>query len=349
MLDNKGFKCYTCKRYITEGHEEFWRMCHECGEYNLEMRLRKAGLKGYIALVTGARIKIGFHTALKLLRNGATVIAATRFPKDAVMRYTRETDFGEWKDRLIVCGLDLLRVDLMDVFVDFMYKEFKYIDIIVNNAAQTVRKPDEYYEKLIKNESKLFLDESIRILRFNESNLISGSNNEIVMKSAPDNSVSTNSWVLTNQDISMKEFLEVQLINVTAPFYLNSRLKQLLVSSPNKNRFIINVSSVEGQFARKKPSRYHIHSNMAKASLNMMTKTISSDYAKDRIYVYSVDPGWVSNQFPTKWPTINDDNFRPPIQYEDAAARLCHPIFEWLEAEKPEAGLFLKDYRKIEW
>jgi NAD(P)-dependent dehydrogenase (short-subunit alcohol dehydrogenase family) len=149
-------------------------------------------------------------------------------------------------------------------------------------------------------------------------------------------------WFARSDQISLMEMLEVQLINVTAPFLLNSRLKPAMLRSPNRNRFIINVSAMEGKFNTKRKGRYHVHTNMAKASLNMMTLTMAKEYKRDRIFITSVDPGWVSNQIPGK-------EIKPPLSFEDAAARICDPIYEGKDAEQPVTGVFLKDYRKVDW
>jgi NAD(P)-dependent dehydrogenase (short-subunit alcohol dehydrogenase family) len=112
--------------------------------------------------------------------------------------------------------------------------------------------------------------------------------------------------------------------------------------SPHRNRFIVNVSAMEGKFNMKRKGRYHVHTNMAKASLNMMTLTMAREYKRDRIFITSVDPGWVSNQVP-------DKEIVPPLSMEDAAARVCDPVYEGKEAERPWTGVFLKDYQVIDW
>ena len=157
-----------------------------------------------------------------------------------------------------------------------------------------------------------------------------------------------NSWVRKSEEISAQELLEVQLINVTAPFMLTSGLRHCLAHSPDANKFVINVSSVEGRFNTKQKLARHVHTNMAKASLNMMTHSIASDYARDRIYVYSCDPGWVSNQFPPGYQISQD--FEPYLSFEDGAARVLYPVTLHLHDEKiKDHGLFYKDYHIIEY
>lgn len=127
-------------------------MCEECGDFNYNKRFQRTELTGKVAVVTGARIKIGFETALILLRNGATVIATTRFPKNAVNRFAKVEDFQEWKERLLVYGLDLKNKDSIYEFCNLIKERFQRLDILINNAAQTVRKPPAAYTGLIADE-----------------------------------------------------------------------------------------------------------------------------------------------------------------------------------------------------
>jgi NAD(P)-dependent dehydrogenase (short-subunit alcohol dehydrogenase family) len=126
----------------------------ECAEFNYAKRFQTASLAGKIALVTGSRVKIGFQTALKMLRAGAEVIATTRFPQDSALRYSREPDFAEWKHRLHVHGLDLRHPPSVEIFARHVDRAFPRLDIIVNNACQTVRRPPGFYEDLLETESR---------------------------------------------------------------------------------------------------------------------------------------------------------------------------------------------------
>ena len=142
--------------------------------------------------------------------------------------------------------------------------------------------------------------------------------------------------------------LEVQLINVTAPFILTNGLRKCLAYDKNINKFVINVSSVEGKFNTKQKLARHVHTNMAKASLNMMTHSIASDFSRDRIFVYSCDPGWVSNQFPPDYEISK--NFEPYLTFEDGAARILYPVTLHLDDEKiKDSGMFYKDYKLIDY
>lgn len=346
-------RCYICRKKLTISHEKYSRLCKECGEYNLLERERIENLDGYIAIVTGGRIKIGYYTSLKLLRARAKVIVTTRFPFDALKRYSEEEDFFNWKDRLIICELDLKRANDIEEFISFIDESYPKIDILINNAAQTIKKSKAYYEELKEGEKKLYLEyeekkeykSNLKLIK--NINVPSLKNQELINLEENEN---YNSWVAKPEDISLYEFLEVQIINSTAPFMLCTRLKKNLMASDNLNKFIINVSSLEGNFSEKRKSSKHIHTNMAKASLNMLTKSLAKDYAKERIFIYSVDPGWVSNQFPKKWNGICDESFKAPLTFEDAASRICNPIFRYRKALKLDnIGVLFKDYKKEEW
>ncbi|KAJ51924.1 NAD(P)-dependent dehydrogenase (short-subunit alcohol dehydrogenase family) [Clostridium tetanomorphum] len=347
-------RCYICRKELREKHDSYHRLCKECGESNLMERKRKGNLSNYIILVTGGRIKIGYYTALKLLRAGARVIVTTRFPLNALSTYSKEKDFEKWKENLIIYEIDLKKVGEIEAFIQYIQINFPKLDIIVNNAAQTIKKSKKYYAELEEAEEKLssiYLSEC----KYPQLRCINTLNNQICKSKSKDiinleETEDYNSWVAKPEDISLYEFLEVQIINSTAPFMLCTRLKESLKKSDNMNKFIINVSSVEGMFSEKRKSSKHIHTNMAKASLNMLTKSLSKDYAKYRIFIYSVDPGWVSNQFPKNWNGVCDEKFNAPLTYEDAAARICNPIFKYLNSEKlDEFGVLLKDYKKQEW
>ncbi|KAL3667335.1 hypothetical protein V7S43_007562 [Phytophthora oleae] len=144
--------CYTCKVKFRTLHHFYDRMCPSCAELNYKKRLQNADLRGHVAVVTGARVKIGYEIALKLLRSGATVIATTRFPKDAALRYAKEKDFESWKGRLQIYGMDFRDLGVIDKFMDHIEDTFGSLDILINNATQTIRRPVHYYKHLIECE-----------------------------------------------------------------------------------------------------------------------------------------------------------------------------------------------------
>lgn len=145
--------CYVCKASFTEVHHFYDSMCTKCADLNYEKRFQKADLTGQVALITGSRLKIGYQSVLLLLRAGATVIATTRFPVDSALRYSKEPEFHEWKDRLQIYGLDLRHTPSVDLFAQYIENKYERLDILINNAAQTVRRPSGFYEHLIENEN----------------------------------------------------------------------------------------------------------------------------------------------------------------------------------------------------
>ena len=133
-------------------------MCEACGDFNYAKREQTADLSGRYALVTGARVKIGYQASLKLLRAGAHVIVTTRFPRDAAARYAREEDFADWKERLEIHGLDLRHSPSVEIFARFLTQTKPHLDILINNAAQTVRRPPAFYAHMLDVERKALVD-----------------------------------------------------------------------------------------------------------------------------------------------------------------------------------------------
>jgi len=127
-----------------------------CADFNYAKRFQSAPLTGRVAVITGARVKIGFQAALKMLRAGARVIVTTRFPHDAAQRYSREADFADWKDRLQIHGLDLRHAPSVEIFTRFLNRTCSRLDILINNAAQTVRRPPGFYAHVLEIESQPF-------------------------------------------------------------------------------------------------------------------------------------------------------------------------------------------------
>lgn len=344
-------KCLMCH----ERNIDYYGLCGKCKEVNRQMRELSCSLDGKYAVVTGGRIKIGYAAALKLLRWGASVIAVTRYPKNALENYMKEPDYEDFRHRLFIIGFDLLRADMIDRLI-VQIEEIcgGSLDILINNAAQTVKKSAEYYSALEAKENRPGIEAGDHIItRLNVPDAVQlFPAVAAAYSSAPLTAAEygetpySNSWVRKPEDISPRELLEVQLINVTAPFLLTNGLRSAL-ERPDTPSFVINVSSVEGRFNHKQKLARHVHTNMAKASLNMMTHSIASDFARSGIYVYSCDPGWVSNQFPPEYEVSR--NFTPYLTFEDGAMRILYPIVKNLNAERiADFGKFYKDYTVIE-
>lgn len=145
--------CYVCKTVYTKMHHFYDSMCTECGDFNYAKRFQTANLTGQVAVVTGSRLKIGYHITLMLLRAGATVVATTRFPADSALRFSREADYMDWSHRLKIHGLDLRHIPSVEIFCNFIEQKYDRLDILINNAAQTVRRPAGFYQHLMDKEN----------------------------------------------------------------------------------------------------------------------------------------------------------------------------------------------------
>ena len=337
--------CLICR----ERNIDYYGICPECRKFSDSKRSETVDLTGRTAVVTGGRIKIGYAVCLRLLRQGARVIAVTRYPKTAMEKYMKEPDFHEFSSRLSVIGFDLIRIDRIGELVNCIADiSGGVVDILVNNAAQTVKKSRDYYAAAIAHESELMIvTEEIYPIMTPENQEGFGlipQNQLVDYGERP----CENSWVRKPEEITPQEMLEVQLINVSAPFLLTNSLRKFMGSDIERKKFVINVSSVEGRFLDRPKLARHVHTNMAKASINMMTHSIASDFARDGIYVYSCDPGWVSNQFPPAYEISK--SFVPYLTYDDGGARVLYPIVKNMYADKvTDFGSFYKDYKIIEY
>ena len=369
---NQPENCYVCKEDYTQVHFFYHLLCPKCAAFNYDMRHVSADLTGRTALVTGGRVKIGYQTVLRLLRDGANVIVTTRFPLAAARRFHAEDDADQWKGRLQLYGLDLRNIPAVETFARHLLETEPALDIVIHNAAQTIHRPHGFYQALIAQEQaptamlpsgvrRLIAQNAPSTLAISDSSallpgVLSGVADVLPVDAWEDNeeradSRTTNSWLLRLDEVGASEMLEVQLVNSVAPFLLNSRLKALLMRSSFPRRFIVNVSAMEGQFSRHK-TVFHPHTNMAKAALNMMTRTSGEDYARHGIYMNSVDTGWVTDENPApKRKRIQEDRgFFPPLDIIDGMARIYHPIARGImKAEEPLFGLFLKDYAPCPW
>ena len=359
--------CYICKAKYSAIHHFYDQLCPECAELNFAKRTELADLRGRVALVTGGRVKIGYQAGLKLLRAGAQLIVTTRFPRDSASRYAREHDFDAWKDRLEIAGLDLRHTPSVEAFCRHLLATRERLDFIINNACQTVRRPPEFYAHMIEGETALQRrDGMFDLAGFTHAALLSqvallpedlAARKNLFPEGLLDSDLQQvdlrgrNSWRLLLDEVSTVELLEVQLVNTIAPFIINARLKALMLRTPARDKHIVNVSAVEGQFYRKFKTTRHPHTNMAKAALNMMTRTSATDYHADGIHMNSVDTGWVTDEDAAAIAArkTEEQGFHPPLDIVDGAARIVDPIISGINTGQHVWGQFLKDYRPADW
>jgi NAD(P)-dependent dehydrogenase (short-subunit alcohol dehydrogenase family) len=390
--------CYVCKKHFARMHRYYDSMCEVCGELNYAKRELTADLSGHYALITGARVKIGFQASLKLLRAGAHVVVTTRFPVDAVERYAKEADYAVFRERLQIHGLDLRHTPSVEIFTQFLLERLPRLDHILNNACQTVRRPAGFFRHLLARESESLgkLPEAWRAPLAQHSELkrcIAGTrahgNSPVVARARQhgegllhsaalsqrryldedygsgealfpadryDEDLQqvdlreVNSWRLRMHEVETPELLEVQLVNAVAPYVLNARLKPLMLRTPERHKHVVNVSAVEGQFYRTTKTDKHPHTNMAKAALNMMTRTSAPDFVKDGIHMNAVDTGWVTDEDPAAHAARKVElGFSPPLDIIDGAARIVDPIFVGRLTGEHVWGQFLKDYKPAPW
>src|SRR5262245_35192993 len=374
--------CYVCKTEFHELHHFYDQMCPPCAELNWRKRDASADMRGRVALVTGGRVKIGYQAAIKLLRAGAEVIVATRFPRDAARRFAREADASDWADRLHVYGIDLRHTPSVEVFCRHVLETQSRLDLLINNACQTVRRPVGWYDHVIDGEHEPPAQLEAAILERDRALPGPGSAaiataglwRSTVLTEVPllaedlergthlyparlDQDLQQvdlrefNSWRMALADVPTAELLEVHLVNAVAPFVLNARLRPLLAAVPTRDAHVVNVSAMEGQFYRRWKTDKHPHTNMAKAALNMMTRTSAIDYVRDGIHMNSVDTGWVTDEDPVQHAQRKQavHGFHPPLDIVDGAARIVDPAFDGITTGHHMWGLFLKDYKPAPW
>lgn len=156
----KAINCYVCKKEFTKLHFFYDSMCPECADFNYQKRFQTAPLHGQVAVITGSRLKIGYQATLMMLRAGARVIATTRFPVDSARRFAREPDFADWGHRLEIHGLDLRHTPSVELFTAYLHRHLDRLDLLVNNAAQTVRRPPGFYSHMMELETAAYSEHS---------------------------------------------------------------------------------------------------------------------------------------------------------------------------------------------
>ena len=349
--------CYQCKLRYTEVDAFYHQLCPACASMNRERREARTDLTGRRALLTGGRAKIGMYIALRLLRDGAATTITTRFPRDAARRFSSMPDSGDWLDRLDIVGVDLRQPGQVVALANAVAADGP-LDILINNAAQTVRRSPDAYALLVAGEAEPLLPEAPTVRELGAAHeLHPGTTLALTSRSAaidaggliPDE-VDHNSWTQRVEEIDPVEMVEVQLCNTTAPFILIGRLRASLAASTARRTYIVNVSAMEGSFGRGYKGPGHPHTNMAKAALNMLTRTSARELLEtDGILMTSIDTGWITDERPhTTRLRLADEGFHAPLDLADGAARVYDPIVRG-EAGEDLHGVFLKDYAPTSW
>ncbi|MGD9987718.1 SDR family NAD(P)-dependent oxidoreductase [Pseudonocardia sp.] len=308
--------CYTCKQRYTLVDAFYHQLCPPCAALNRSRRDARTDLTGRRALLTGGRAKIGMYIALRLLRDGAETTITTRFPHDAARRFAAMPDSADWLHRLRIVGIDLRDPAQVVRLADDVAAR-GHLDVLINNAAQTVRRSPGSYSALVAAEHEALPAGTVpEVVRFGDVSAahpaaLTGALRPATLESAalsphaltelaltagsadPErveagivsidaggllpDTAHVNSWTQPVEDVDPLELLEVQLCNQTAPFILISRLRPALAASPARRTYVVNVSAMEGQFHRAYKGPGHPHTNMSKAALNMLTRTSSTE------------------------------------------------------------------------
>ncbi|KAI9336173.1 oxidoreductase [Obelidium mucronatum] len=404
---NKRQVCHICKAPYRVLHHFYDRLCVDCGNYNYAKRSDLADMTG----------RIGYCIVLQLLRaNAAKVIVTTRFPNDAAARLANEPDASSFVNRVVIYGIDFRSIPMLQAFCSHIKRTESRLDVLINNAAQTVRKPPAFYRHLIDVESlakpiagipAMGAVKSANGFSFMQTDLIQQSaienlsNTMRLLTSSDDDNQSdpadgpsgTNLTVASNSDTKETAQLEqlplqplASLMNESSalsqipliptdmltpaqeaeyfpegfgPWILISELKPLMVQTgPTEgvvldygrkwDKYIVNVSAMEGQFNRAKTTN-HPHTNMAKASLNMLTRTSAAGFVKDGIYMTCVDTGWVTIEHPLRQGETELSREQPPLDEMDGAMRVLDPVFVGVRGEDKFSGIFFKDYAPTDW
>ncbi len=294
-----------------------------------------------------------------MLRCGARVIVSTRFERDARKRYEAQSDYDSWRDHLEIVALDLRFLGEVERFCAQLNATLPHLDILINNAAQTISRPPEFYAHLLEEAGLSFssnplfsrLEEggspapdALALDSFFPPNRFDDDGQQLDLRPS-------NSWTARLGEVETLEAASCYVVGALAPFVLTGHLRPLLKRSPHARRFVVQASAMEGNFSRASKTSRHPHTNMTKAALNMMVRTSAPDLARDGIFCNAVDTGWISDENPHHVKErLREGGFVPPLDSVDGAARLLDPIFGGLDENiEPMSGHFLKDYAPHDW
>ncbi|KAJ5060644.1 dehydrogenase [Bipolaris maydis] len=398
--------CYICRLEIKRPFPSHPSMCIPCGTFNhasseISLPPKMTLTPNFTALVTGARVNLGYHTALRLLRCGGRVIATSRYPRDAISRYTDEADSRQWIGRLRVVGADFrsardafeLVHEVKECLKQWADGGKPRLSALINNAAQTLTDSVKKEERAMEREQDLkrrgthpglLLGENYTarvrggalpsVLENGKaySTRMDGPENDTdamwTLKEVETSKSTTteiepytkSSWVQGISEIPYEDVGSALSVNTFVPFILCRELLPLMgvtelspVAASGKvakpQGYVINVSSREGIFEDGLTSTAkrgkHVHTNMSKAALNMLTETEAEPaWRTRRVAMNTVDPGYMSAA-----PEYEDAfDGKRPIGWEDGAGRVLWPIAVAEMEGLVVRGRFLKHYGAVE-
>ncbi len=349
--------CYLCMKKTQKIHWFYHSQCPDCGDTSLKFRNLKRDLTGYHAIVTGARLKLGYQIALKLLRAGAEVLITSRKWEEAFHRYQEEPDYSNFVDRLHVMrfSFDLLKIsEQMELFQNELQRVWpdKCVDIIIHNAAQTIA-------NVLESDSSSSNSEDLTESPSSEDSFYNDQTKTNKRKRYPLKSWFTNpfpevdkygrvidrreknSWTTEFGTVDPNELNNVLMANVTAPFIINQMLLPYLKNTfdiKKRKPFIIHVHAKEGHFSSHKTNK-HTHTNVAKAGLHMLTRCMASQHATIDILSH-----YQSTMEDTPWV---DRYKRNHIELGHHHNNLSH-IGNWVNVHGIDPGWFSKDEYNID-
>ena len=363
-------KCYECKAYYDDRFclSQYKCYCFDCGIKNYEYMTEQANLSSFTAFITGIRVKIGFATALRILRNGGKVIGTTRYPSFALANYAKEPDYNVWKSNLTIIKCDFLNIESVYKLLDIITSNKYQINAFINMAFRTVR-PSSFYTNAVRQIEATLTEQFLIDNQLSESE----QHNQMILydKQSKQNidaftdlsSINTNSltnyqppvkinifgdvvdvklecsWDKTIDQIDPKEIVECTALNQLVPTLIINSLKPKLIGP----KFIIHICSLEGQFDYNKKTDKHIHTNMCKSALNMLIRSLSEDLDPE-FRAFAIDPGYVSGKKTD--PEINE----LPVSMHDGAAKITWPIFRQLNGHPlPKDYVKIRNYNKEKW
>ena len=312
----KKLRCYGCSQRTSLVHSVYFFSCKACGDLFQSKRMQERRIDGCWSVVVGGRTKVGYQVVLKTLRAGGSCIVTTRYPSRAESLYRLEADYSTWSSRLFIypVSLDLLSSDLqaqLQLLLQYIQSLTDHIDILINNAAQTIRAFNQPRPASVLN-------------RYGDPK------NVVDLES---------SWSLKLHEISFEEWKETFTVTAVAPGLIISTLLPVLrVMAGPEFAYVVNVHAREGLMQVRKGGR-HIHTNMAKTALGMLTRSLCEPWSlrrpglyqpQRRIRVVGVDPGWTSTE---EYMESECSVLVPPLDEIDGAARVMQPVWEELRSD----------------